>query len=173
MKKLLWIDLEMTGLNVDSERIIELAAMITDLDFKELANYHAVIKQEPSFLDSMDDWNKKTHSESGLIDLIPSGKAQKTVENEVLHMISEYFGKEDVVIAGNSISQDRLFIDRYMPELGNRLHYRMLDVSSFKLIFKHKFSKEFQKKNNHRAIDDIKESIEELKFYLQFISFST
>ncbi len=168
---LIWFDMEMTGLNVEIERPIEVACIITDFDFKELASYEAVIRQPQEFLDRMDDWNMTHHTESGLAAKVPKGKDPAVVEKDLVDMVQWYFpkGRDGAVLAGNSIMQDRLFIDRYMKNFASCLHYRMLDVTSWKIIFKDKFKREHKKKNQHRALDDVRESIEELKFYLQFI----
>jgi oligoribonuclease len=164
--RLLWVDMEMTGLDVKKEVPIEIACIVTDLDFTEREIYHAVIQQPQSYLDQMDDWNKKTHGASGLLAQIPSGKDASVVETEVLQLIDRHFQGERPVLAGNSISQDRLFIDQHLQRLAARLHYRMLDVTSWKIIFQNKFQKTFDKKNAHKAVDDIRESIRELQFYL-------
>lgn len=159
----------MTGLDWKRERIIEVAAIVTDLDFHELGAYHAVVKQDRSFLEGMDDWNKKTHQESGLLDQIPNGKDPAIVEMDLMNLVQQHFGEEKPILSGNSIAQDRLFIDAYMQNFSRMLHYRMLDVSSWKIIFNSKLKQKFEKKNTHKALDDIRESIEELKFYLNFV----
>lgn len=167
--KFLWIDMEMTGLDVEKEVIIEVAAIVTDLDFNELDTYHAVVKQAQEHLDRMDAWNTEHHGASGLTALVPSGKESSVVEQELMALSKKHFGKERPIIAGNSISQDRLFIDKYMIKLSDLLHYRMLDVSSWKIIFNEKLKIKYEKKNTHRALDDIRESISELKFYLNLM----
>ncbi len=164
--KLLWIDLEMTGLDVTKERIIEVAAIVTDLDFQELDSYHAVVKQEQSFLDTMDDWNKKTHGATGLLAQIPNGKDPSLVEKELIQLVEKNFTGTRPVIAGNSIPQDRLFIDAYWKSFAQKLHYRMLDVSAWKVVFEGKYKKRFAKPEAHRAMEDIQGSIEELQYYL-------
>ena len=169
MKKLFWIDLEMSGLDVEKEVIIEAAAIVTDFEFNILDQYHAVVKQEQKYIDQMDDWNKKHHGESGLIAKIPDGLAPEKVEADLLQMIAKNFAKERPMLAGNSISQDRLFIDKYFKNLAAKLHYRILDVSSWKIIFNEKYNLKYPKKNTHRALEDIQESISELKFYLEKI----
>jgi oligoribonuclease len=169
VEKILWIDLEMTGLDVDSEVIIETAAIATDIKLKPLGEYHSVVNQPQVYLDNMDQWNQTHHKESGLIDLIPKGKAPEEVEQELVDFVNLHFGDEKVVIAGNSISQDRLFIDRYFTNFAKHLHYRMLDVSSFKLVFNNMYNVKFEKQTAHRALDDIKESIAELQTYLKYI----
>lgn len=171
MDKLLWIDCEMTGLDHEKEVIIELAAIVTDLDFEVLDTYETVINQSSTYLERMDDWNKKHHSESGLLQKIPYGKTQDEVEEDLLKLVHRHWPKiekkDDMpLMAGNSVMQDRLFINKAFKEFSKKLHYRMLDVTSWKIIFNHKFEMKYEKKNSHRALDDIRESIEELKFYL-------
>lgn len=172
-KKFLWVDLEMTGLDETRDVIIEFAAIVTDIDLKSLEEYHAIVFQPPEKLAQMDEWCTKTHGESGLTAQIPNGKPLAKVEEEICELLSRHFtqkGKEHrPILAGNSISQDRKFIDRYMKDFSSRLHYRMVDVSSYKEIFKHRWGLEFKKENKHRAIDDIKESIRELDFYLGYV----
>jgi oligoribonuclease len=170
MTKLFWVDMEMTGLDVMKEVPIEIAVIVTDLDLKELDSYHAVIRQEQKYLDGMDDWNKRHHKESGLTALIPTGKDPAVVEKELITLVDKHWKDERPVIAGNSISQDRLFINRYFLSFANKLHYRMLDVTSWKILMNAKFDIAYQKKNAHRAIDDIKESIEEMRLYLSKVN---
>lgn len=168
--KYLWLDMEMTGLDVQKERIIEVAAIITDTQLNEISEYHAVIFQPEDILAKMDDWNQKQHKATGLIHLIPQGKKQEVVEAEMISWIHEHYKEERPILAGNSIAQDKLFIDFYMPKLKDALHYRMLDVTSWKIPFwVHNI--EMKKKNVHRALDDIRESIKEFKTYLQFVDF--
>jgi oligoribonuclease len=161
--------MEMTGLDVNKEVPIEIAAIITDWKFKTLTEYHAIINQPKKYLDDMDEWNKKHHGESGLTAAIAKGKKMKVVDEELAGMIYEYFGKDRAMLAGNSIGQDRLFIERYMPATEKCLHYRMLDVTSYKIVFNNLFDVKFKKKDAHRAVDDIRESIAELQFYLSHI----
>jgi oligoribonuclease len=169
MEKLLWIDMEMTGLDVQREVIIEVAAIATSLDLIESASYHAVVKQPASFLEKMDAWNKKHHGDSGLTALIPNGKEPSVVEDELMKFVAEHF-QQPPVIAGNSISQDRAFINKYFPRLNSKLHYRMLDVTSWKIIMTARYGVKYEKKNAHRAVDDIRESIAELAHYLNYVS---
>jgi oligoribonuclease len=171
-QKLFWIDLEMTGLDVNKEVIIECAALVTDFDFKVLDIYEAVVNQPKTYLDRMDDWNKEHHTSSGLVAKIPFGKTPDQVEEDLINMLNKHWPKvekkeDKPILAGNSIGQDRLFLDKYFYRFTEKLHYRMLDVSSWKIIFNHKYGLKYQKKNSHRALDDIQESIEELKFYLR------
>jgi oligoribonuclease len=172
MTKLLWVDLEMTGLDIEKEVIIEAAAIVTDLSFKPLVTYHAIVKQDKIFLDKMDEWNTKHHGDSGLTAAVPNGRDPKLVEEDLLKIVNEFFPGERAVMAGNSISQDRLFINKYFRTLNERLHYRTVDVTSWKIIFNDKFKIKYDKKNTHRALDDILESIAELEFYSSHIGLS-
>ncbi len=167
--KLLWLDMEMSGLDVEKEVAIEVAAIATDWKFEELGRYHAVIQQPQKYLDGMDEWNQTHHRASGLYDQIASGKKPDVVDLELSEWIKSHFGKEPAVLAGNSISQDRNFIRKGFAKVEEALHYRMLDVSAFKVVFLGLYNKKFEKKDAHRALDDILESIAELKFYLGYI----
>lgn len=160
--------MEMTGLDIEKEVPIEIAAIVTDLEFKEVETYHAVIKQPKEYLERMDDWNKKHHGASGLTAQIPNGKEPELVEGELINFIQRHFA-EPAVIAGNSIGQDRLFINKYLPRLAAKLHYRMLDVTAWKIMMNEKYGIKAEKKNAHRALDDIRESISEMAFYLSFV----
>jgi oligoribonuclease len=170
MKALFWIDLEMTGLDENADRILEVAVVVTDLDLKPLEELHRVVFQPPEVVAGMNDWCKKTHGESGLTALIPTGKPLAEVEAELLALMARHFpAGERVVLVGNSVGNDKRFVDKYMPEAAKRLHYRLIDVSSFKEIFREKYGLSFAKKNAHRAVDDIHESIAELAYYLSFV----
>lgn len=169
-KALFWIDLEMTGLDERVDSILEVAIIITDTDLNPLHQYHRVVFQPPEVLKNMNDWCKKTHGESGLTALIPNGTPLATVEKEVFDLIQKFYPPSDrIVLVGNSVGNDKRFVDKFMPEVAKRLHYRLIDVSSFKEIFREKYNLSFQKKNAHRAVDDILESIRELAFYLSFV----
>lgn len=169
-KAFLWMDLEMTGLDEKTDSILEVAAMVTDPQLKTLEEYHRVVFQPPEVLAGMNDWCKKTHGESGLTTAVPQGTPLGEVERELLGLLSRHFSPNDrVLLAGNSIGNDRRFIDRYLPALALRLHYRMIDVSSFKEVYRERWGLTFQKANAHRAIDDIRESIKELEFFLSFV----
>lgn len=174
MKKFLWIDLEMTGLDETEHVILEVAAVVTDLEWTPLEEYHRIVFQPPEKLALMDDWCVKHHGDSGLTAAVPTGTPLDVVEKELLEIVERHFGlngkKENKpVLAGNSIDNDRRFIVKYMPRFTQQLHYRLMDVSSFKEVFKNKFKIEYKKENKHRAIDDIHESIAELKHYLSFV----
>lgn len=170
MKNLLWLDMEMSGLDVSREVILEVAAIVTDLDFRELEEYHAIVRQPREVLERMDSWNRKHHGESGLTEqVLTVGRDEREVEKELCKLVERRFG-EPAVLAGNSIGQDRNFINKYMPELAKRLHYRMLDVTAWKILMNEKFGVKHEKKNAHRAVDDIRESIAEMKLYLSHVT---
>ncbi len=173
MKKasLLWVDLEMTGLDPVEDRILEVAAIATDWDFNEIATYQAVKKVGPGLMKRRmvgEFWEKYAEVRNALQAQNLDGKNGRTVENELIDFIDEHFEPDTkVLLAGNSIHQDRKFIDNEWPRLSARLHYRMLDVSAWKLVFEHKLNKKFTKPETHRAISDIEGSIAELKYYLK------
>lgn len=167
-KKLLWVDLEMTGLHPEKDVILEVAAEVTDVDFRTLASYEAVISQPDNVLENMNDWSKAQHAESGLTERIKeNGRPEKEVVHELVGFIKAEFGNMPAVLAGNSIHNDRNFIRAHWPEVEELLHYRMLDVSSFKILMQAKYGTEFKKKDVHRAFDDIQASIAELQHYLK------
>lgn len=168
--KLLWVDLEMTGLDTSKHVIIEVAAEVTDFNFKTLASYEAVIAQPESKLTTMDPWSENQHAASGLTERIrTSGRDEKEVIHELVGFIKAQFGDEPAVLAGNSIHNDRAFIQKQWPEVEELLHYRMLDVSGLKILMQAKYGVEFEKKGAHRAFDDIQASIAELQHYLQWL----
>lgn len=172
MKKasLIWIDLEMTGLDPLKHRIIEVAAILTDWDFTEIASYHAIVKQPTKVIEEMEAWPKAQHAKTGLIEQIPDGKNEKVVEREIIDLIEKHCLKP-VILAGNSVHFDRRFIIKYWPKLESMLHYRILDVSSWKVLMMSKFKVRFSKPETHRAMDDIRGSIEEIKYYLNKANF--
>ncbi|MCM2324233.1 MAG: oligoribonuclease [Oligoflexia bacterium] len=169
-KPLFWIDLEMTGLDDTVDTILEVAVVVTDQELKPLETFHRVVYQTPDVLSRMNDWCKKTHGESGLTAAVATGTPLEKVEKELIELIDRHFSSRDrIVLVGNSVGNDKRFVDRYMPELAKRLHYRLIDVSSFKEVFRERYGIQFEKKNAHRAIDDIHESIKELAHYLSFV----
>lgn len=169
--KLFWIDMEMTGLDVEEEVIIEVAAIITDWNFRELDTFEAVVKQPQHYLDNMDQWNTEHHGDSGLTAKVPNGMDPELVERRLIELVQKHFpdSRNRPMLAGNSIAQDRLFIDKYMKDFSSLLHYRTLDVTSWKVVMRNKFGFEYRKQNNHRALDDIRESIQELQTYVQYV----
>jgi oligoribonuclease len=172
MNHLLWLDLEMTGLKPETDRILEAAFVVTDLHFQVLERWESVVFQPASVLDSMDAWCKEHHGKSGLTARVPGGISESEAEKKIIEISRKYFSGEKVVLAGNSIWQDRRFVERYWPNFSALLHYRMLDVSAWKLVFENVHGKKFQKKEKHRALEDIEESISELKYYLSSVDAS-
>jgi oligoribonuclease len=167
---LVWLDMEMTGLEPERERIIELAMIVTDNDLVTVAESPVwVVHQSDAQLDAMDDWNKKTHGHSGLIERVrASDMDEAAVEAAALTFMQEYVPQRTSPMCGNSIGQDRRFMARYMPQLEAWFHYRNLDVSTLKELcqrWKPELAKGFVKKGEHTALADIRESIEELKYY--------
>jgi oligoribonuclease len=166
--KLLWVDLEMTGLDPETDVILEIAAEVTDFNFKTLASYEAVIKHPEEVIANMNDWSKVQHAASGLVERIrTAGRPEEEVKHELVGFIKAQFGDEPAILSGNSIYNDRKFIDKWWPEVASLLHYRMLDVSAFKILMQGKFDIIFEKKEVHRAFDDIQASIAELQSYLE------
>lgn len=171
---LLWVDLEMTGLDPVEDRILEVAAIVTDWEFNEIATYEAAKKVGPNLFASRikaapDFWEKFPDVRDALIAQNNSDAAKngRTVENELLEFIDKHFNADErIILAGNSIHQDRKFIENEWGRLNKRLHYRMLDVSAWKVVFDGKYNKRFAKPEEHRALDDIRGSIMELKYYL-------
>ena len=170
---LVWLDMEMSGLDPNKERIIEVATIITDANLVEIAvGPDLVIHQSDEVLAAMDDWNKTHHKASGLVDRVKaSAVTDGDAEAQTIAFINAHVPsqKDRPVLAGNSIHQDRRFIRRYMPRLDTRLHYRMVDVSTIKEVARRWYpqviAKQPQKKDTHRALDDIRESIDELRYY--------
>ncbi len=163
----------MTGLDPVKDRICEIAAIATDMELNQIAIYEAVIKVDEKLMEERmvgQFWEKNSKSRDALKLQNPNGKPIEQVEQELLEFIKQYFSSKDpIYLAGNSIHQDRKFIEHEMPELNQKLHYRMLDVSAWKIYFENALHKKFTKPENHRAIDDINGSIEELKWYLTFL----
>ena len=173
MKKnnIVWIDLEMTGLHPETDEIIETACIITDTDLNLLAEGpNLILNQRPGVFARMDAWNQNQHTKSGLWEKVLASKLSvQDAEEELLTFIKKHT-RNRPYIAGNSIWQDRRFIRRYMPRLDAYLHYRMIDVSAIKICIDYwKPKVTHQKKEAHRALDDIKESIEELRLYKDLI----
>ena len=169
---LLWVDLEMTGLDPAKDRILEVAAIVTDWNMEELGTFTAIVKVDEQLMRERmvgEFWEKNRESYDALFAQNVEGEPAKQVEQELLAFLAQ-FPAETVYLAGNSIHQDRKFIEREWPELNRKLHYRMLDVSAWKIYFENALHRQFAKPENHRALDDIRGSIEELKWYLKMIS---
>jgi len=167
---LVWIDLEMTGLEPDKERIIEVATLITDAQLNVVAEGPVIaVKQPDSLLAGMDDWNQKTHGESGLVARVKASTVEtQEAERQTLDFLRQYVVAGSSPMCGNSIHQDRRFLEREMPDLWAFFHYRNLDVSTVKELAKRWNPGAlvgFKKQNAHLAMDDIKESIAELAHY--------
>jgi len=161
----------MTGLDEKADSILEVAVIITDYRLNTLEKYHAVIFQPDEVLSQMNDWCKENHGKSGLTAAVPHGISIGRAEKDLVGLIGKHFEPDDrVVLAGNSIGNDRRFIDQYWKTLSSRLHYRMIDVSSLKEIYRECYGLNFQKSNAHRALGDVEASIEELKYYLSFVN---
>lgn len=171
---LVWMDMEMTGLWPERDRVIEVATIITDGNLEEVAaGPELVIHQPEEILAAMDDWNRKHHGESGLTERVrQSTVSEAEAEEAILAFLEAHVpAKERPILAGNSIHQDRRFIRRYMAKLDKRLHYRMVDVSSIKELGRRWYPAALAamppKRESHRALDDVRESIAELRFYRQ------
>lgn len=168
--RLLWLDMEMTGLDPERDRIIELAIIVTDVELNVLAESDAyVVHQSDAVLDGMDNWNKSTHGRSGLIDRVKASTLDEAgAEAAMLAFAARWVPPRASPMAGNSICQDRRFLARFMPALEAHFHYRNLDVSTLKELCKRwqpDIARGFTKRGAHTALADIRESIEELRYY--------
>jgi oligoribonuclease len=174
---LIWIDLEMTGLNPDSDLIIEIATVVTDKDLNILAQGPVLaVHQSDEALAAMDDWNQKHHGQSGLIDRVKASTINEAeAERLTIEFLKQWVPENTSPICGNSIGQDRRFLYRYMPKLEAYFHYRNIDVSTLKELASRwapQVKNGFNKESTHQALDDIIESIEELRYYREhFIRF--
>ena len=169
-RRLVWLDMEMTGLNPDSDTILELAMVVTDADLNVVAESPSwAVHQADAILAGMDEWNTKTHGASGLTERVRSSALDMhAVERAAIDFMQQWVGKGVSPMCGNSICQDRRFMARYMPDLMNWFHYRNLDVSTVKELcrrWRPDLSAKVNKTGAHTALADIHESIEELRFY--------
>lgn len=167
---LIWIDLEMSGLDTTQDVIIEIATVVTDSELNTLAEGPVLaIHQSDEILNGMDDWNTKQHGSSGLTERVKNSKVNEAeAERETIAFLRQYVPAKASPMCGNSICQDRRFLARCMPELEAYFHYRNLDVSSLKELAKRwapQVFKGFSKQSSHLALDDIRDSIDELKYY--------
>ncbi len=173
-KNLVWIDLEMTGLDLQTCTILEIATVITDSQLNVVAEGpDLVIHQPDELLDAMDEWNTTHHGESGLTAAVKASTLSLAdAEAQTLAFIREHCAEHTAPLCGNSIWQDRRFLARYMPTLEDYLHYRIIDVSSVKELVRRWYPTEVRppyKDSNHRALDDIRQSIDELKYYREHV----
>ena len=167
---LIWLDMEMSGLSPDTDRVLELAVVITDGQLNTVAESPVlVVHQSDEVLDGMDAWNKGTHGRSGLIDKVKASTLDEAgAEAQMLEFLRQYVGERISPMCGNSICQDRRFMARWMPQLEAHFHYRNLDVSTLKELMKRwrpELAKGLVKHGKHEALADIYESIEEMKYY--------
>jgi len=174
LKRLIWIDLEMTGLEPDSDQIIEIATIITDQDLREIAQGPVIAIATPkAAFDAMDDWNKRTHGNSGLVQrCLESTVSIDEAEQHTLDFLSNHLAAGESPMCGNSICQDRRFLARGMRQLEAFFHYRNLDVSTVKILaqlWSPSIAEGLKKASSHQALDDIRDSISELKYYRKFM----
>ena len=168
---LVWIDMEMSGLDPERERILELAVLVTDGDLNVLAEGPELVVHQPdAVLDGMDEWNTEHHGASGLTDRVRASSVSETeAEDQVLAFLQQHCGERQGRLAGNSVWQDRRFLARYMPRIDAYLHYRIVDVSTVKELvgrwLPSVLASAPEKSGAHRALADIKESLEELRHY--------
>jgi oligoribonuclease len=169
---LIWVDMEMSGLNPDQDRILEVAMIVTDPQLNTLAIAPVVVVHQPDeVLDGMDSWNKGTHGKSGLIDKVKASTVTDAQASQIfLEFLAQYVPAGKVPMCGNTVHQDRRFMQRYMPDLERFFHYRNIDVSTIKELcrrWKPEVMKGFEKRGAHTALADIEESIDELRYYRQ------
>lgn len=169
--RLVWIDMEMSGLDVERERVLEVAVVITDVGLRIIAEGpNLVLHQPASVLEAMDDWNRQHHGASGLVQRVQqSTHTEASADQQLLRFVQEHCAPRTAPLAGNSVHQDWLFLKRFMPALEDYLHYRHVDVSTVKELVRYwcptVFAAKPHKKSAHRALDDIYESIDELRYY--------
>ncbi len=172
--KFLWIDLEMTGLVPEQDVILEVAAEITGIDLETIDSYESRIQHNRELvLKRMNEnswWKDFPENRDDFLENLNSSKTLQAVEKELIALVDHHFGTEPAMLAGNSIHSDRAFIKKWMPELELRLHYRMLDVTSWKTVMETMYNVQFEKPEVHRAYEDIQASIAELQYYLEWFS---
>lgn len=172
--RILWVDLEMTGLEPAKDVILEVAAEVTDFDLKTLATYEQSIKHPKELvvkrMQKNSWWQDFPHNRDQFVKNLDNGKSILAVEQELIELVEKHFANEMAILGGNSIYNDRLFIKQWMPNLDLKLHYRMLDVSAWKIFMHGKHNISFKKPEVHRAFEDIQGSIAELQYYLEWFS---
>jgi len=167
---LVWVDMEMSGLDPEIEKVLEIAIVVTDTQLNTVAEAPVLVVHQPdSVLDAMDSWNKSTHAKSGLIDRVKRSRlSEADVENTLVGFLSEHVPARVSPLCGNSVHQDRRFMVRYLPRLEEHFHYRNLDVSTLKELmrrWKPELAAGMTKHGKHEALADVYESIDELKYY--------
>lgn len=171
--KLLWVDLEMTGLDPQKDIILEIAIEITDFACRPLASYEARIQHPRTLVEqAMANnpwWQDYPDNRMDFLNKLGDAKPESAVIRELVELIQTQFGDEPAILAGNSVHADRSFIDSHWPEVAKLLHYRLMDVTSWKVMMQGRFGVEFTKKEVHRAFDDIHESMQELQYYLDYL----
>ena len=174
-ERIVWIDCEMSGLSLENDALIEVAALVTDAELNILGQgVDVIIKPEPAALENMDDFVTNMHKTSGLLDELEQGISMEDAERQVLDYIQEFVPEpRKAQLAGNSIGTDKTFLSRDMPELIDYLHYRVIDVSTIKELSRRWFPKAHYnapaKTGNHRALGDIRDSIDELRYYREAV----
>lgn len=170
-ERLVWVDLEMSGLDIEKEHILEMACLVTDGQLNIIAEGPSLIIHQPdSVLDAMGEWCTKHHGESGLTEAVrKSDISLAAAEHQMLDFIQKHTSPKAAILSGNSVHADKVFLDKFMPSFMAHLHYRIVDVSTVKELCRRWYPEEYKKAppkaGAHRALDDIKESIEELKYY--------
>lgn len=172
-ERLIWLDLEMTGLDPERERIIEIALVVTDSDLHVVAEFSGLaIYQSDKLLQAMDSWNKRHHKTSGLLARVKASRiSEEQAQWRVLDFLKSYVTPQTSPLCGNTVHQDRRFLVKYMPELERYFHYRNLDVSTLKTLshyWRPEISSMVNKDRKHLALDDVKDSIEELRIYRRY-----
>lgn len=174
-EKILWIDLEMTGLDPAADVILEVGAIVTNWQLEEVASYQGVIRHENGVLmrglkRNAVFWDENPQARDGLIAQNRDGHMSSKIERELVGFIKQNIGDGPILLAGNSIHMDRRFIEQHWKDLEAMLHYRMLDVSAWKVVFEGRYGGKFAKPDEHRALEDIRGSIMELKYYLSKVN---
>ncbi|MGI6612233.1 MAG: oligoribonuclease [Candidatus Nanosyncoccaceae bacterium] len=174
--KLIWLDLEMTGLDPTTDKILELALVVTDWQLQETGTLELVVKQPTEFVKKCFQasfWQEQSEVAAALLAQNENGLPLEEVEDKIIQFVQQQFSVDnpsgDIILAGNTVRVDRAFVDEYLPRFAEYLHYRTLDVSSFKVLFDARYGKIFPKAEDHRALSDIRGSIAELKYFMRFI----